>query len=112
VGKVVEAIVAVVAVVAIIVIAPYLAPGVVAAFGSIGITISTAVATALVTTVLSVAVSFAFTALAGGTAIPSAKGAAGPPQVFRQTITDSFIIYCSSFFTGCRTLAGHITAIS
>jgi hypothetical protein len=73
---------------------------VVAAFGSIGITISTAVATALVTTVLSVAVSFAFTALAGGTAIPSAKGAAGPPQVFRQTITDSFIIY------GKRRVAG------
>lgn len=85
-GKTVAAIVGVVAVIAIAIVAPPLGAALAGA-----LSISTAVATALVTAVLSIAVSLAFRAL--GVGAPSAKAAVGPPQVFRQSITDSFIIY-------------------
>jgi hypothetical protein len=51
-----------------------------------------AIATAVIAIGLSLAVSFAFKALGIGS-VPSAKGAVGPPQVFRQSITNSFIVY-------------------
>lgn len=80
-----------VAVVAIAVAAPYLAP---LALGALGITATAtavAIATAVITIGLSLAVSFAFRAL--GIGAPSAKDQVGPPQVFRQTISNSFIVY-------------------
>jgi hypothetical protein len=89
-GKTVLTIIGVVAAVAIAVFAPPLGAALGAAIG-----ISTAVATALVTVALSVALSLgmalAYKAL--GIGAPSAKNAVGPPQVFRQTITNSFIVY-------------------
>jgi hypothetical protein len=91
-GKTVATIIGVVAVIAIAVAAPYLAPGLVSAFGAIGITISTAVATAIVTVGLSLAVAFAFKALGVGS-VPKAKDQVGPPQVFRQSITDAFLLW-------------------
>jgi hypothetical protein len=51
-----------------------------------------AIATAVIAVGLSLAVSFAFKALGIGS-VPSAKGTVGPPQVFRQSITNSFIVY-------------------
>lgn len=53
--------------------------------------ISTAVATALVTVGLSMAASLAFRALGLGAPKPSSQ--IGPPQVFRQSIANSFIVY-------------------
>ena len=82
---------AVVAAVAIAVAAPYLAPFVVQAGLAVGVTISTAVATALVGLALSVAATLAFRAI--GLGAPKASNQVGPPQIFRQTITDSFIVY-------------------
>lgn len=85
-GKTVAAIVGIVAVIAIAIVAPPLGAALAGAIG-----ISTAVATALVTTVLSMAVSMAFRAL--GVGVPSAKNQVGPPQVFRQAVSNSFIVY-------------------
>lgn len=90
-GKTVAAIVGVVAAIAIAVVAPYLAP---IALGALGITATAtavAIATAVISIALSLAVGLAFKAL--GVGAPSAKDAVGPPQVFRQTITNSFIAY-------------------
>jgi hypothetical protein len=84
-------VVGVVAAVAIAVAAPYLAP---LALGALGITATAtavAIATAVISIGLSLAVSFAFRALGVGT--PSAKDQVGPPQVFRQSISNSFIVY-------------------
>lgn len=91
-GKTVAAIVGVVAAVAIAVVAPYLAP---IALGALGITATAtaiAVATAIIGAVLSIGLSLAFRAIGVGKP-PSAKDAIGPPQVFRQSISNSFIIY-------------------
>lgn len=90
-GKAVGAIVGVVAAVAIAIAAPYLAP---IALGALGITATAtavAVATALIATTLSIGLSLAFRAL--GVGAPTARDAVGPPQVFRQTISNSFIVY-------------------
>jgi hypothetical protein len=89
-GKTVLMVVGLAAAVAIAVFAPPLGAALAAAIG-----VSTAVATALVTVglsiALSVAMSFAYKAL--GVGAPSAKDAVGPPVVFRQSISNSFIIY-------------------
>lgn len=72
-------------------VAPYLAP---IALGALGITATAtaiAIATAVIGVALSLAVSFAFRAL--GVGAPSAKSSVGPPQVFRQAISNSFIVY-------------------
>ena len=94
-GKTIMAIVTVVAVVAIAVFAPELAPGLVSFLGSVGITVSTAVATAIITATLTaalgLALSLAYKSLGAGS-IPKASQTA-TPQVFRQSITDSFIVY-------------------
>jgi hypothetical protein len=90
-GKTVAAIVGVVAVIAIAIAAPYLAP---LALGVLGITATTtavAIATAVIGLTLSVGLSLAFRAL--GVGAPTAKNAVGPPQVFRQSIANSFIVY-------------------
>lgn len=90
-GKTVAAVVGVVAAVAIAVAAPYLAP---LALGVLGITATAtaiAVATAVISIGLSLAVSLAFRAI--GVGAPSAKAQVGPPQVFRQSISNSFIVY-------------------
>jgi hypothetical protein len=50
-----------------------------------------AIATAVIGITLSIGLSLAFRAL--GIGAPSAKNAVGPPQVFRQAITNSFIVY-------------------
>jgi hypothetical protein len=84
-------IVAVVAAVAIAVAAPYLAP---IALGALGITATAtavAIATAVIGMALSIGVSLAFRAL--GVGAPKAGNQVGPPQVFRQAITDAFIVY-------------------
>lgn len=91
-GKTVAAIVGVVAAVAIAIVAPYLAPALVGALASIGVTVSVAVATAIIGAALSIGLSLAFRALGVGRP-PSAKDAIGPPVVFRQTISNSFIVY-------------------
>lgn len=90
-GKAVVGVVAVVAAVAIAVAAPYLAPFVVKAGLALGLTISTAVATAIVGATLSIGLSLAFRAL--GVGAPKASNAVGPPQIFRQSISHSFIAY-------------------
>lgn len=99
-GKSVVAVVAVVAAIAIAVAAPYLAPiAVTALFGAAAVTAtSVAIATAVISIGLSLAVSIGFRAL--GVGAPSAKNAVGPPQVFRQSISNSFIAY------GLRRLGG------
>jgi hypothetical protein len=90
-GKVVGAIAMVVVAVAIAVAAPYLAPLALYALG-IAVTATTlAIATAVITIGLTLAASLAFRAL--GVGAPSAKNQAGPPQVFRQSISNSFIVY-------------------
>lgn len=92
-GKTVAAVVGVVAAIGIAIAAPYLAPIAVGAlFGAAAVTATTvAIATAVIGLALSVAASMAFRAL--GVGAPQAKAATGPPTVFRQTITDSFIVY-------------------
>lgn len=78
--------------VAIAVVAPYLAP---LALGALGITATAtavAIATAVIGVTLSVGALLAFKALGIG-AVPSAKNQVGPPQVFRQAIANSFIVY-------------------
>lgn len=91
-GKTVETIVGIAAVIAIAVFAPEIAPALVHLAAAIGIGISTAVATAIVTVGLSLAVSFAFKALGVGS-VPKAKDQIGPPSVFRQSITDAFLLW-------------------
>jgi uncharacterized membrane protein YgcG len=100
-GKTVLTVVGVIAAVAIAVAAPYLAP---LALGVLGITATAtaiAIATAVITIGLSLAVSFAFRAL--GVGAPSAKNSVGPPMVFRQSISNSFIVY------GKRRVGGLLT---
>jgi hypothetical protein len=90
-GKTVGMIVAVVAAVAIAVAAPYLAP---IALGALGITATAtavAIATAVIGMALSIGVSLAFKAL--GVGAPKAGAQVGPPSIFRQAITDAFIVY-------------------
>lgn len=89
-GKTVALVVAAVATVAIAIAAPYLVGATAAFWASIGV--STAVATAIVSATLTLGVGLAFRALGVG-AVPTAKAAIGPPQMFRQTITESFIVY-------------------
>lgn len=85
------AVVGIVAAVAIAVAAPYLAPLALGALGIGATATAVAIATAVITIGLSLAVSFAFRAL--GVGAPSAKNAVGPPQVFRQSVANSFIVY-------------------
>ncbi len=87
-GKTVLAVVGLVAAIGIAVAAPWLV-GVIGVAGFLGV--STAVATAIVAGVLSVGLSLGFRAL--GVGAPSTKSAVGPPSVFRQTITNSFIVF-------------------
>jgi hypothetical protein len=90
-GKTVGMIVAIVAAVAIAVAAPYLAP---IALGALGITATAtavAIATAVIGMALSIGVSIAFKAL--GVGAPKAENQVGPPQVFRQSISDAFMVY-------------------
>jgi hypothetical protein len=91
-GKTVEAIIGVVAAVVIAVVAPYLAP---IALGVLGITATAtavAIATAVIGITLSVGLSLAFKALGIGS-VPAAKAQVGPPSIFRQAISDSFIVF-------------------
>lgn len=90
-GKTVAAVVGVVAAIAIAVAAPYLAPLALSALGITATATAIAVATAVISIGLSLAVSLAFRAL--GVGAPSAKAQVGPPQVFRQSISNSFIVY-------------------
>jgi hypothetical protein len=90
-GKTVGLIVAVVAAVVIAVAAPYLAPLALAAVGIAATTTAIAIATAVIGIALSVGLSLAMRA--AGLGAPKAKNQIGPPQVFRQAITDSFIAY-------------------
>lgn len=90
-GKTVLTVVGVVAAVAIAIAAPYLAP---LALGVIGVTATAttiAIATAVIGLTLSVALAIGMRAIVGGA--PVAKSPVGPPSVFRQSITDSFIVY-------------------
>lgn len=63
-GKVVKAAIGIGIAVAIAVAAPYLAPGIISAFGSIGVTVGLATATSIAMTALSVISAFALQALA------------------------------------------------
>jgi hypothetical protein len=91
VGKTVAAVVGIVAAVAIAVAAPFLAPLALGVLGISATATAVAIATGVIATVLSVGLSLAFRAL--GVGAPTARNAVGPPQVFRQTISNSFIIY-------------------
>ena len=76
---------------AVAIAAPYLAPAfLVTAFGT---ATATAITAAVLSTVVAVGLSIATRALTKGKAAPSAEGEVGPPQIFRQTITNSFIVY-------------------
>jgi hypothetical protein len=90
-GKTVGLIVAGAAAIAIAIVAPMLAPGLVHLAAGIGLTISTAVATAIIGTTMAIGLSLAMTAL--GVGAPKAAQQVGPPSVFRQAITDAFIVY-------------------
>jgi hypothetical protein len=90
-GKTVATVVGVVAAVVIAVAAPYLAPIALTALGITATATAVAIATAIIGATLAIGVSLAFKALGVG-AVPSAK-VTGTPQVFRQSITDSFIAY-------------------
>lgn len=85
------AVVGVVAAVAIAVVAPYLAP---IALGALGITATAtavAVATAVIGLALATGLAVGMRFLAGGA--PVQKSPVGPPTVFRQSISDAFIVY-------------------
>jgi hypothetical protein len=85
-------VVGIVAAVAISIAAPYLAGAFLAVIGTTTATaLAISVTTALIGVALSIGLSLAFRAL--GVGAPSAKNAVGPPQVFRQAITNSFIVY-------------------
>jgi hypothetical protein len=91
VGKTAAAVVGTVLAVGIAIAAPYLAP---LALGLIGVTATAtavAIATAVIGLTLSVGLALGMRALVGGAPVP--KAPVGPPQVFRQSISDSFIIY-------------------
>lgn len=92
-GGVVKAVVAVVAVAAAVALIVF-APEIGLALGTV-LGIGTSTAIAIVTLVGGIALSLAlgFAARALGVGAPSAKDAVGPPQVFRQAITNSFIVY-------------------
>lgn len=93
-GKTVAAVVGVVAAIGIAIAAPYLAPiALHAILGATAVlsTTAIAIATAVISIGLSLAVSLAFKAL--GVGAPKAKDQVGPPQVFRQSISNSFIVY-------------------
>lgn len=60
-------------------------------FGLVAGSTAAAIATAVIGLTLSVGLALGMRAL--GVGAPSAKAATGPPQVFRQSITDSFIVY-------------------
>lgn len=89
-GKTVMAVVGVAAAIGIAIAAPYLAPALVAALASAGVAVSVATATAIIGTTLSIGVSLAMRAIAG---VPSARAQVGPPTVFRQAVSNSFIVY-------------------
>lgn len=82
------AVVGVVAAIAIAVAAPYLAVGV---LGFVAGTTGAAIATAVIGVVLSTALAVGMRLIAGGA--PVQKAQVGPPQVFRQSISESFIVY-------------------
>lgn len=90
-GKTVVAVVGVVVAVAIAVAAPYLAPLALHAIGIAATATAVAIATAVIGLTLSIGLAVAMRSL--GVGAPSAKGQIGPPQVFRQSISDSFIVY-------------------
>lgn len=83
--------VGVVAAVAIAIVAPHLALIALGALSIAATATAVAIATAVIGLTLSIGLSLAFRAL--GVGAPSAKQQVGPPQVFRQSISDSFIIY-------------------
>jgi hypothetical protein len=102
VGKVVGAIAMIAVAVAITVFAPQLGAAFLTAIGTTTATaLATAAATALAATVLAVGAHFAMKATGLVRGAPSARG--GTPSVFRQSITDSFIIY------GRRRMGGLLT---
>lgn len=84
-GRVVKAI-AIVAAVAVVVFAPQISAALLAA-----IAVKSAIAAALVTTALAVGAAMALRALTAKALTPTSQG--GPPQVFRQSIANSFIVY-------------------
>lgn len=95
VGKTVAAVIGVVVAVAIAVAAPYLAPAFLAAIGTTTATaLATAAATALIGATLGLGVMLGMKALglSPSSGVPKAA-AMGAPQIIRQSITDSFIIY-------------------
>jgi hypothetical protein len=96
-GKVVLAVVAVAAAVALVVFAPEI--GLALGCSHLDTTRSRSHVTAVAGIALSVALSFAAKAL--GIGAPSAKDAVGPPQVFRQSISNSFIVYGLRRAAGC-----------
>lgn len=90
-GKTAASVIGAVAAVAIAVVAPMLAPLALGFLGIAATTTAIAIATAVIGLTLSVGLSLAFSAL--GVGAPSAKNQVGPPQVFRQSISNSFIVY-------------------
>lgn len=90
-GKTVASVVGVVAAVAITIVAPMLAPLALGVLGIAATATAVAIATAVIGLTLAVGLSLAFRAL--GVGAPSAKSAVGPPQIFRQSISNSFIVY-------------------
>jgi hypothetical protein len=79
------------AAIALAVAAPALAPFALKGLAAIGIATTTAVATAIVGVALAAGMAIAFKALGIGSPKPSSN--VGPPQVFRQSISHSFIVY-------------------
>lgn len=111
-GKTVKSVVMLAAAVAISVVAPYLAPLALGALGIAATATAIAIATAVIGLTLAVGLSMAFRAL--GVGAPSARSATGPPQVFRQAISNSFIVYGERrvggllvFFHGTQVGADH-----
>lgn len=80
-----------VAAIGIAIAAPLLAPVALSALAITATATSIAIATAVIGLTLSIGASLAFRAL--GVGAPQAKQQVGPPMVFRQSISDSFIIY-------------------
>lgn len=81
----------IVAAIGIAIAAPILAPIALAALTITATATSIAIATAVIGLTLSIGASLAFRAL--GVGAPQAKQQVGPPMVFRQSISDSFIVY-------------------
>lgn len=76
---------------AIAVVAPYLAPVALAAIGVTATATAVAIATAVIGLTLSVGLALGMRALGVGT--PVQRSPVGPPSVFRQSISESFIVY-------------------